>query len=274
MSSREVTFDGATMAEFAVQQELSRNSTGAVLKAVYKRDGRTYALKRKNIGESISHTAVQTEVKLLEQLNHPNVVKCFGSFWDDDTRALHIVLEFCDGGDLRGLINRHKGIGIHLDESFIWRTFDQICAGLTHLHQNGIVHRDIKSMNILLTDNGQTVKITDLGVSRQVSENTILLKTLYGTPLYLSPEIVSGQEYNEKTDIWSLGIILYELCALVTPFHGKSLLALAQAINEGKLDPIPNLYSQPMKDFIVWILTMDFNSRPSIVEVTRRRSEM
>ena len=264
----------AVLADFTIQSELGRNSGGVVFKAFFKKDKNIYVLKRKLIGESISHKDVQNEVKLLEQLKHKNVVKCYGSFWDEDTRALHIILEYCDGGDLRGLINRHKGIGIHLDESFIWRIFDQICAGLLHLHEHGIVHRDMKSMNILLADNGSTAKITDLGVSRQVSENTFLLKTLYGTPLYLSPEIVSGQEYNEKTDIWSLGIILYEMSALTTPFHGKSLLALATAINEGKLDPIPSVYSQGLKDFIVWMLTMDFNSRPSVVDVIRRRNQM
>ena len=147
-------------------------------------------------------------------------------------------------------------------------------SGLTHLHKNGIIHRDLKSMNVLLCDGAKVVKITDLGVSRQLSENTFLLKTLYGTPLYLSPEMVQGTPYNEKTDIWSLGVILYEMCALITPFQGSSLLALACAIKDGVVTPIPNCYSKLMHNFIRWLLIPDFNIRPSVADISKQRLKL
>lgn len=146
-------------------------------------------------------------------------------------------------------------------------------VGLTHLHRNGIIHRDLKSMNLLLCNGSKVAKITDLGVSRQLSEDTFLLKTLYGTPLYLSPEMCQGSVYNEKTDIWSLGVILYEMCALVTPFYGPSLLALACTIKDGIFNPIPSCYSKLMNNFIRWLLTPDFNKRPSVADISRQRQK-
>jgi serine/threonine protein kinase len=86
----------------------------------------------------------------------------------------------------------------------------QILNGLRHLHQNRIVHRDIKSLNIFLTKDG-LCKLGDFGVSRQMTEQTMMLNSFYGTPLYLSPEIIAGHGYTEKTDVWSLGVLLFEL---------------------------------------------------------------
>ena len=101
------------------------------------------------------------------------------------------------------------------------------------MHETGIVHRDLKPMNIFCSADFTHFKVGDLGVSRQVSEDTLMLQTFMGTPLYLSPELLENKLYNEKTDIWSLGVILYELCTLTTPFKGKSILSLAQNITKG-----------------------------------------
>lgn len=102
----------ASLRDFTVLQELGRNATGAVLKAVYKPDGAVYVLKRKYVTDSTSKLMVETEARLLGKLAHPNVVSCYGSFWDDDLKALHIVLEYCEGGDLRGLINRFSSCSL------------------------------------------------------------------------------------------------------------------------------------------------------------------
>lgn len=137
------------------------------------------------------------------------------------------------------------------------------------MHENGIVHRDLKTMNIMCKRGGRIVKIADLGVSRQLSEDTLLLNTFYGTPLYISPELVENKPYNEKADIWSLGIILYEMCALVTPFRAKTLLGLAQCITKGKYEPIPRNYSKHVERCIRWLLQVDYQKRPNIVQLLR-----
>jgi serine/threonine protein kinase len=92
----------------------------------------------------------------------------------------------------------------YFDEKFIWFIFHQICLAVMHLHENGIVHRDLKPLNILLIKQDKHVKLADLGVSRQVSQNTFMLKTFYGTPLYLSPELVENSHYNEKTGLFRI----------------------------------------------------------------------
>jgi len=153
------------------------------------------------------------------------------------------------------------------DERQIWFIFLQLCEGLKHLHEHGIIHRDLKPLNVFCSSNGRTFKIGDLGVSRQVSEDTLLLKSFYGTPLYLSPELVESKPYNEKTDIWSLGVILYELCALSPPFKGSSLLEVARMVTQGTYSPIPKHFSPHMQKCISWMLHVNYVKRPNIVQV-------
>ena len=171
---------------------------------------------------------------------------------ENDNGSLFIVLEYLDGGDLHKKIELHRLRKHHFSERYIWYIFHQICSAVCHLHENGIVHRDLKTLNIILTNNDTIVKVADLGVSRQVSEDTVMLKTFYGTPLYLSPELVDSAQYNEKTDIWSLGIILYELAALRPPFQAKTFIGLANAIRKGEYEPINQMYSKQMQRCIQW----------------------
>jgi len=187
-------------------------------------------------------------------LDHPNIVAFHGHFWNDNQSALYMVLDYCECGDLYAKIERHKAKKSYFDDSYIWKIFHQICLGVEHLHQNGIVHRDIKTLNIMMTRNGTVAKLADLGVSRQLSHQTMMLDTMYGTPLYLSPELVDNAAYNEKTDIWSLGIVLYELCCLAPPFQGKSLLAVAEAIRGGQMQPFPPHLAGNFQKVIRWIL--------------------
>ena len=101
-------FSSARSSDFVIQSELGRNTVGVVLKAMHKSTGKIYALKKKIVTELETKKLLTNEVSLLQQLNHPNVIKCFGSFWDSDSSHLYIVLEYCDSGDLRGLINRYN----------------------------------------------------------------------------------------------------------------------------------------------------------------------
>merc|ERR1719408_127838 len=111
--------------------------------------------------------------------------------------------------------------------------------GLAHMHSKGIVHRDVKSLNLLLTESG-VVKVGDFGVSRQMSDQTICLNSFYGTPLYLSPELVEGRPYSQTTDVWSLGVVLYELLALKPPFDGNCLQDVISAVVRGSFTPLPH----------------------------------
>ena len=111
----------------------------------------------------------------------------------------------------------------YFKEVTIWKIFLQVLRAVAHLHKRGIIHRDIKTLNILLVseepsedgkDATPVAKLADFGVSRARSNNTVMVRTFYGTPLYASPELCDNQPYTEMTDIWSLGVVLYELAAL------------------------------------------------------------
>ena len=106
-----------------------------------------------------------------------------------------------------------------------------------------------------------------MGVGRELSIETVMVNTFYGTPLYASPELCENKPYNELTDIWSLGVVLYELAALEHPFSGKNLMALANAISKSKYDPIPVQYSKFLVDLIAALLNKDQSQRPRIREI-------
>lgn len=262
-------FAASSFSDFYGVKELHRSQTGAVYSAFFKFDKKRYVLKERKIPELGKSKNIMNEVVLLQQLSHPNVVRCEGYFRDEQRKSLFIVLEFCDGGDLFALLKQYRIARRSLSEPHIWHIFYQLCDGLKHLHESGIVHRDLKTMNVMCIDGGQVIKIADLGVSRQLSDETLMLDTFYGTPLYLSPELVESKAYNEKTDIWSLGVILYEMAALTTPFKGRTLLDLGKLVMAGKYEPIPSGYSQHLSKCIRWMLSADMTQRPNIVQLLR-----
>lgn len=260
-------FASSKFADFTNVQELYRSQAGAVFRALFKYDQKEYVLKERKLPKYGNTKDIMNEVKLLSQLDHSNVIRCEGWFRDESRQSIFIVLEFCAGGDLNSVILKQRTEGKYFDESQIWDIFYQLCVGLKHLHEHGIIHRDLKPLNIFCSRSGQTFKIGDLGVSRQVSEDTMMLKSFYGTPLYLSPELVDNKPYNEKTDIWSLGVILYELCALQPPFKGNTLLDVAKLVSHGRYSPIPKHYSAHLTKCVAWMLNLDFNKRPNVAQL-------
>ena len=260
-------FASSKFADFTNVRELYRSQAGAVFRATFKYDNREYVIKERHLSKQGQTKDIMNEVKLLIQLHHPNVIRCEGWFRDDSRKSIFIVLEYCAGGDLSSVIMKRRSGSGYFEEREIWYIFNQLCEGLKHLHEHGIIHRDLKPLNIMCTSSGKTFKLGDLGVSRQVSEETLMLKSFYGTPLYLSPELVENRLYNEKTDIWSLGVILYELCCLQPPFKGNSLLDVARMVSEGKYAPISRRFSKYMSGCIAWMLNLDFTKRPNVLQV-------
>ena len=106
----------------------------------------------------------------------------------------------------------------HLSEAKIWKFFIEMCLGLQYLHANRILHRDIKTINMFLAKDDK-IKIGDLGVARELNHTANMAHTVVGTPYYLSPELCEEKPYNNKSDIWSLGCVLYEMCTLRHPFE-------------------------------------------------------
>ena len=143
-----------------------------------------------------------------------------------------------------------------------------MCLAIKHVHDRKILHRDLKSQNIFLTRTGR-IKLGDFGIAKVLSSTVDNAKTMVGTPYYLSPEIVESRPYNFKSDIWSLGVLLYELCSLKPPFDASSLHFLALKIVRGVYQPLSKQLSQPLRNLIAKMLKTDPQARPNIHEILR-----
>ncbi|XP_074513716.1 serine/threonine-protein kinase Nek5 isoform X1 [Sebastes fasciatus] len=210
--------------------------------------------------------ASKKEVTLLSKMKHPNIVAFISSF--QEKGSLYIVMEYCDGGDLMKKVNMQRGIFFKEEQVVDW--FVQICLGLKHIHDRKILHRDIKAQNIFLTNGGMKAKLGDFGIARMLNNTMELARTCVGTPYYLSPEICESRPYNNKTDIWSLGCVLYELCTLRHPFEGSSLRQLVSKICRGSYNPVPSRYTYDLRLLVTQLFKVNPRDRPSVTSVLRR----
>ncbi|EGR27132.1 protein kinase domain protein [Ichthyophthirius multifiliis] len=197
---------------------LGEGAFGKAFLVQCKSDGSYCVIKKmemKNMTEEEKKETLR-EARILEALKHPNIVR-FREVYKTKKGQLCIVMDYCDGGDLSNKIKEYKGKYIPENQILDW--FTQICLSLKHIHDRKIIHRDLKTQNIfLMKDN--FLKIGDFGIAKVLNHTRDHCKTMVGTPYYLSPEIIESKSYSFKTDIWSLGIILYELCAQKPPFDG------------------------------------------------------
>ena len=183
-------------------------------------------------------------------------------------KKMNILLELCENGDLEKYLEFQDGVP--LPESQIWKIFSQICFGLLSLHQKNILHRDLKTANIFLTEDF-TVKIGDLGIARQMEHTNQKIHTsaIVGTLPYMSPEQFNGTPYSLKSDVWALGCLLYHLCSYKGPYDADNLGALCNKVLNDSYDPIPDIYSTNLKAMVDLLLTKDQEVRPSITEILR-----
>ena len=207
------------------------------------------------------------EAKIIKALNHPFIVKHFDSFMTQDEK-LCIVMEFADSGDLTSKIKLCHQRRKRLTENDILNIITQILLGIKHVHDRKVIHRDLKCDNVFITKEGK-VKIGDFGISKVLMHTMQKGMSMAGTPNYFSPEIISGQPYTSKTDVWSIGCILYELCALKPAFNdvGSGLSGLAAAIQSGEYDPVPSCYSSELNDLLESMLNTDSKQRLDIEQI-------
>ena len=177
-------------------------------------------------------------------------------------------LRYCDGGDLLGHVKSQAGKV--LDENYVLDLFVQLCLAIKHVHDRKIIHRDIKTENVFLSSRKRVVKLGDFGIAKVLESTLQQARTSIGTPYYLSPEICQGKLYNFKSDIWSLGVVLYELCALRCPFAGANMKGLMLCISRGSYAPIPACFSSEMRKLIAEMLNLNPKLRPSINDLLRR----
>ncbi len=183
------------------------------------------------------------EAKILEALRHPNIIR-FREVYKTKRGKLCIVMDYAEKGDLNQLLKLGS-----LTEKQVLDFFTQACLAIKHVHDRKVIHRDIKSQNIFV-DRFDTVKLGDFGIAKVLKSTMAQANTLIGTPYYLSPEIIDNQPYSFAADIWSLGILLYELCMRTPPFTAGNIQALALKIVAGHYPPISPHFSSPLTALI------------------------
>eukprot|EP00913_Durusdinium_trenchii_P007683 g7219.t1 len=203
-------------------------------------------------------TAYQ-EVALLRRLDHPNIVSYRDNFFMGDT--LVIIMQYFHGfQDMRKQRQR-------IDEQQIMHYFVQILQALQYIHGERILHRDLKTSNLFLMKSKFVVKLGDFGISRVLEGSIEAAITVVGTPYYMSPEVCENKPYTFKSDVWSLGCCLYEMCMLKHAFSADNLLGLVYKIVSDKYEPIPELYTAQLDTLIQRMLEKNAEIRPSVREL-------
>mmetsp|Transcript_51227 Transcript_51227/g.166024 ORF Transcript_51227/g.166024 Transcript_51227/m.166024 type:complete len:824 (+) Transcript_51227:178-2649(+) len=207
------------------------------------------------------------ESEVLKMMKHFNIVAHIDTFMDG--ARLYIVMEYADGGDLAAKIKERKGDSTKeaqpFEERQIMFFFVQICLALQHIHAQHVLHRDLKPLNIFLTRQG-IVKLGDFGIAR-VIESSMGAQTMIGTPHYLSPEMCNSEAYGSKSDLWSLGVVTYELAALRVPFPGTCLPAVAMQIIGADPEPLAAGYSRDLSWIVFGFLEKTPAKRPMLDKV-------
>ncbi|KAM9839916.1 serine/threonine-protein kinase Nek2 [Aulostomus maculatus] len=259
--------------DYEVLYTIGSGSYGRCQKVRRRADGKILVWKELDYGtmaESEKQMLV-SEVNLLRELKHPNIVRYYDRIIDRSTSTLYIVMEYCEGGDLSSLITRCIKEKRYLEEEFILRVMAQLTLALSECHRRSdgratVLHRDLKPANIFL-DSKKNVKLGDFGLARILNHDTSFAKTFVGTPYYMSPEQINRMSYNEKSDIWSLGCLLYELCALSPPFTAYNQKDLAEKIRDGKFRRIPYRYSEELNTLLSKMLNLKDYLRPSVESI-------
>ncbi|XP_066932219.1 serine/threonine-protein kinase 36-like [Clytia hemisphaerica] len=240
--------------DYHVLDLIGEGSFGKVYKGRKKHTGQLVALKfiPKNNRSQKELKNLHREIEIMSKLKHKNIVSLLDSF--ETEREVCVVIEYAEGELFQILEDDLK-----IPEAQVQKIAAQLCEALYYLHSHRILHRDMKPQNILLTKTGD-VKLCDFGFARAMSFQTLVLTSIKGTPLYMSPELVEEKPYDHTSDLWSLGCILYELYVGNPPFYTNSIFQLVSLI---KKDPIkwPSDMNPVFRNFLEGLLTKDPTQR-------------
>ncbi|XP_034041960.1 serine/threonine-protein kinase Nek2-like [Thalassophryne amazonica] len=213
------------------------------------------------------------EINLLRELQHPNIVKCYDHFIDHQNKTVYIVMEYCVGGSLDSVIKDCTKQKSFLSEEYILRVLVQLTSALKLCHRRPdgsiVLHQDLKPANVFL-DKDFSVKLGDFGLAHILPSRNDYIKAYDGTVKYMCPEKLNETFYHEKSDIWSLGCLIYELCAKRLPFNAPSG-KLQDCVNRGAFKRIPAQYSDQLNALIRDMLQVVDFLRPSAEDILSSR---
>ncbi|CAD8053242.1 unnamed protein product [Paramecium sonneborni] len=253
---------------------IGRGQFGIVYLIQHKQTMKEYASKKIN-GE-----CQRSELDILFKMKHPNIINVYECFRDENQTI--IIMDYCQKGDLWNMIQYRilEGKNRGYTQKVVEQWLVQLIMGLAFIHENNVIHRDLKSSNILIKDDGQ-LKIADFGVAKILKEDN-MAKTITGSPFYLSPEISQGLGYSYSSDLWSLGCILFEMCTLKRAFDGQQFDQVLQNIQQRKLQQEiliqdnkdqtisdTRKYSLELVNLIQSLLNLDPSKRPQAKELLK-----
>tara|TARA_B100000795_G_C22800881_1_gene441861 strand:- start:1608 stop:2981 length:1374 start_codon:yes stop_codon:yes gene_type:complete len=256
MSNHETTFQLRNYIVF--KKRIGKGAFSNIYKGYDKKNKRVVAVKEICL-ETLSKykDSIKRETKIMKTLNHPNIVKLYDTIIDDSTDNIYLILEYFSRGDFSKFLKKRP-----LKEKFAKKYLKQLSSGLKYLLENKIIHRDLKPQNILVTKLGD-IKITDFGFARYF-DNDMVIQTVCGSPLYMAPEIMKNKKYDFKSDLWSIGIIFYEMLVGHTPFKAKNIFDLMTQIEKNEIIlPKDINISEACKDLLFKLLKKNPDERIS-----------
>ncbi len=243
---------------YLILEHIGSGGMGSVYRAQDLELDEDIAIKLLSPQLNFSETAIarfKQEIKLARQINHPNVIRIFD--FGDCAGMKYITMEFFPGKQLKECILEQ---GFFTQESGL-DLLVSVCDGLAAAHKLGIIHRDIKSQNIMISDDGK-VKILDFGIAKSIETNGVTTEaTILGTPEYMSPESIQQKPVDARSDIYSLGIVIFEIFTGTVPFTGDSFLSVIHAHLENDL-PSPKKFNPDLCDELVDVITMCIQRKP------------
>lgn len=256
--------------KYKTQRVIGRGAFGTAYLVRSHADSRLYVMKKlslEHMSKKEREDATNECTVMMKLRRHPNVIRVHEYF--EEANVLHIVMDFADGGDLAQRIEAQAASKTPFAEAQVLNWFVQICLALKHAHDRKVLHRDLKPQNIFLT-RMNLVRLGDFGISKVLNGTMSVANTCVGTPLYLAPELCEGKEYGNKCDVWSIGVILYELFALQTPFTARVMPALVMRICGSEPPPLPELFSRQSRELTFELLIKDPARRPRVHDVLER----
>jgi len=255
---------------FDFVRTLGRGSSGTAELVKRKSDDCLLVMKaiHVDLDESVDTSACYTEVKILSKLTHPHIVGYHGSFIHNNW--LHILMDYADGGTLEDRVREHKKASTIFSKEEVMAYTCQLILAMKYIHSKRILHRDLKLANVFL-DGRTYVKLGDFGLARALSSERELAETACGTPYYLSPELCLGHPYDQKSDCWAMGCVMYELLTLRRPFQGQNLHSVVMRICHEECPPIPGHAGKEVINLTYKLLSKAPGSRPSMTEAQQEK---